>query len=274
MRLLLVPALLVASFVFAACGESGDEAGRLVLATTTSTRDSGLLDRLLPIFEEETGCRVDVVAVGTGAALELGRNGDADIVLVHARDAEDAFMAEGHATRHEEFMVNHFVILGPEEDPAGIRGQDAAEAFRLMADAGATFVSRGDDSGTHEKEKSLRALAGLEECWPELLESAQPMGATLLMADEMGAYTLCDSGTWLSRRSKLRLVALVASGAGLRNPYAVMPVSAEKHPSARTDLAEKLAEFLISKRAQEMIRAYRIEGERLFTPTRLEERGN
>ncbi|MCB9832043.1 MAG: substrate-binding domain-containing protein [Planctomycetes bacterium] len=248
---------------------ASQEPERLRLATTTSTRDSGLLDLLLPVFEHETGCAVDVIAVGTGAALQLGRNGDVDVVLVHARKAEEAFMAEGHARRHEEFMVNYFLILGPRDDPAAVRGCEAEEAMKRMAAAGATFVSRGDDSGTHKKEKAIRAAAGLAEGWPQLIESGQGMGATLLMADEKNAYVLADEATWISRRAEMRLEPLVEKKAGLRNPYAVMPLDPEKHPGSRSALAEKLADFLISTRCQELIRDYEIGGARLFTPTRL-----
>lgn len=256
----------------AACGGPEEDRGDRVLrlATTTSTRDSGLLDVLLPPFEQQSGCRVDVVAVGTGAALRLASSGDADVVVVHARRAEEAFMADGHAERHEEFMANSFMIVGPRDDPAGIRGLAPEEAFRRLASASAAYVSRGDDSGTHKRGLQLRENAGVET-WPELVESGQGMGATLVMADEMNAYVLCDAGTWLKTAARMRLEPLITSHAALRNPYAVMPVNAARHAGVAERLAHAFADYLVSPRAQRIIRDYRVGGQRLFEPTRLDE---
>ena len=176
-------------------------AGRtLTLATTTSTNDSGLLDAILPDFEAQTGADVEVVAVGTGAALKLGEDGNADVLLVHARAQEDAFMDAGHGVRREDVMYNDFVIVGPPDDPAGIQGMDdAAAAFAQIAAAEAPFVSRGDDSGTHTKEKAIWAAAGVEPAGEWYVSAGQGMGAVLTMADEMNAYTLSDRATYLKR---------------------------------------------------------------------------
>jgi tungstate transport system substrate-binding protein len=242
----------------------------LRLATTTSTRDSGLLDELLPVFEQVHDCRVDVVAVGTGAALKLGEAGDADVVMVHARKAEEAFMEAGHGTRHEEFMYNDFVLLGPELDPAQMRGTGPAVALRKIAEQGAVFISRGDDSGTHKREMSLWAEAGIEPEWESYLEAGQGMGPTLMMADEKQGYVLADRGTYLNFRDKIELVPLSEGAANLRNPYAAIVVNAEKHDRMSGVLAESFADFLISEQAQRLIAGYRIAGQQLFHPTRLD----
>jgi tungstate transport system substrate-binding protein len=235
----------------------------LRLATTTSTRDSGLLDVLLPVFERASGCRVDVVAVGTGAALQLGEAGDADVVLVHARQAEEAFVQAGHGVRHEEFMFNDFVLLGPEQDPAQIRGADPAAALAKIAAAGAVFLSRGDDSGTHKREMGLWAEAGLQPDWDGYLEVGQGMGPTLIMADEKQGYVLADRGTYLHFRDKVQLVPLSGPAAGLRNPYAVITVNPEKHQKINAPLAEAFVDFLISGPAQQLIADYRVAGQPL-----------
>ena len=177
-----------------------EEGTSFILATTTSTEDSGLLDAILPDFEEQTGITVEVVAVGTGQALSLGESGDADVLLVHARAREDAFMEAGHGTRREDVMYNDFVILGPPEDPAGIAGmEDAGAAFAAIAAAEAPFVSRGDDSGTHTKEKAIWEVAGVEPAGDWYISAGQGMGAVLTMADEELAYTLSDRATYLAR---------------------------------------------------------------------------
>lgn len=241
----------------------------LRLATTTSVRDSGLLDELLPVFEQAHACRVDVVAVGTGAALKLGESGEADAVIVHARAAEEAFMRAGHGTRHEEFMENFFLLLGPTDDPAGISGQSPVDAFRSIGAKRVRFISRGDDSGTHKRELQLWEQAGGRPEWEGYIESGQGMGPSLVMADEMGAYVMSDQGTWLNFREKIRLVPLVTGEKGLHNPYAIMTVNPAKHPRIAGGLATALVEYLISPETQRRIAAYRIAGEPLFRPTRL-----
>jgi tungstate transport system substrate-binding protein len=241
----------------------------LRLATTTSTRDSGLLDQLLPIFEQASGCRVDVIAVGTGAALKLGEAGDVDVVMVHARCAEEEFMAAEHGVRHEEFMYNDFVILGPKEDPAKIRDRDPLVALTQIAKGSHCFVSRGDDSGTHKRELSLWEAADIRPPWDEYVESGQGMGPSLTMADEMSGYVLADRGTYLNFKDQVDLVPLAAPADSLRNPYAVIVVNPEKHEKINEPLANALVDFLISEEAQQWIAEYRVGGQPLFYPTRL-----
>jgi tungstate transport system substrate-binding protein len=184
-----------------ACGGAGDE---LILATTTSTEDSGLLDVLVPLFEERTGHAVKTIAVGSGAALRLGEEGEADVILAHSPDAEEEFMASGHGANRRLVMHNDFVIVGPAGDPAGIRGlDDAAEAFRRIAAAGAAFLSRGDESGTNTKELKIWGSAGVNPSGRWYQETGTGMGPTLLVADEKGGYTLSDRGTYLAQRDNL-----------------------------------------------------------------------
>lgn len=243
----------------------------LRLAVTTSTRDSGLLDELLPVFEKENNARVDVLAVGTGAALKLGEAGDVDAVLVHAREAEDAFMAAGHGIRHEEVMYNMFEILGPADDPAGVRNMEPADALQRIAEIKKKFLSRGDNSGTHQRELKLWEAGGGRPEWAGYVESGQGMGPTLIMADEMHAYVLTDHGTYLNFKDKIELVPLVTSSESLRNPYGVMVVNPEKSPKIQEALAQAFVDFLISPETQRLIRDYRIAGEPLFHPLRLPE---
>ncbi len=243
----------------------------LKVASTTSTRDSGLLDILLPEFEKASHCRVDLIAVGTGAALKLGEAGDVDAVLVHARSAEEAFMAAGHGVRHEPIMHNFFIIAGPVDDPAEATGTDAVAALRRISEGKHRFVSRGDDSGTHKLEQALwQKLVGRPE-WDGFVESGQGMGPTLIMADEMNAYVLTDDGTWLKQSRKFQLVPLVSGANDLENPYAVMVVNPEKHPAVNAELANRFADFLISEQAQNLIASYEINGQRLFHADRLAE---
>ncbi|MCA9922066.1 MAG: substrate-binding domain-containing protein [Anaerolineales bacterium] len=255
-----------------AAAEPTAEAGEqhLILATTTSTNDSGLLDFILPDFEAQTGIRVDVVAVGTGQALALGENGDADVLLVHARAREDAFMEAGHGIRREDVMYNDFVIVGPADDPAGIRGKNrAGRAFEEIMAAEAPFVSRGDDSGTHTKEKSIWADAGLEPAGDWYIAAGQGMGAVLTMADELQAYTLSDRATYLARTlTGTNLEIMVEGDSILFNPYGVMAVNPDKGNHIQNDLANQFIDWLISVPTQEMIAQFGIEefGSPLFTP--------
>lgn len=259
--------LLVPALALAACG-GGDTPSRLRLATTTSTENSGLLAHLLPEFEERNGVEVQVVAVGTGKALRLGERGDADVVLVHARDREDAFLAAGHASERHDVMWNDFVVLGPSDDPAGVRGaKDPARALRKTHDAGSVFVSRGDDSGTHIRERGLWEKAGVEpRDNANYLESGQGMGACLTIADEKRSYVLADRGTYIAFRDRIDLEVLVEGHASLRNPYGVLVVNAERHPHVNADGARALAEYLTSDEGQRRIAAFRKEGEVLFHP--------
>ncbi len=240
----------------------------LRLAVTTSTRDTGLLDVLNPVFEKRHGVRLDVIAVGTGAALNLGESGDVDAVLVHSREAEDAFMAGGHGVRREDVMYNTFQILGPDDDPGEVRDMEPISALRKLAADRARFVSRGDDSGTHKREKKLWEAAKGWSHWDGYMETGQGMGATLLVADQMGAYVLCDSGTYLKFKEKIRLVPLVVASQRLRNPYGVIVVNPRKHPSINADLAEAFVDFIISAEAARLIDNYKIDGRQLFFPGR------
>lgn len=242
----------------------------LTLATTTSTYDSGLLDALLPPFERAQGVKVKVVAVGTGQALSLGQRGDADVVLVHARAQEDEFVAQGYGIDRRDVMYNDFVIVGPESDPAGIKGlKSAAVAFARIAQSKAPFISRGDDSGTHSKEKAIWARAGLSPSsggW--YLSVGQGMGQTLTLAGEKGAYTLSDRGTYLAYRGKLNLRVLVEGDEILFNPYGVMAVNPSRHPRVKYDLALRFLDYIISPEAQKIIAEFGKEkyGQPLFFP--------
>lgn len=255
---------------------SGDAAAqpaepqKLTLATTTSTENSGLLGYLLPHFEEEYGVRVDVVAVGTGQALQLGRDGNADVLLVHARAREDAFMAEGHGVRREDVMYNDFVILGPAGDPAGIRGQsNAAEALERVAQAEAPFVSRGDDSGTHTKERAIWEAAGVEPGGDWYLSAGQGMGAVLTIADELQACTLSDRATYLARTLEgIELRILVEGDPILFNPYGVIAVNQARGAHIQANLADTFIDWLVSLPTQERVAQFGVAefGAPLFTP--------
>ena len=250
---------------------TGGRAGEFItVASTTSTQNAGLFDHLLPLFKAETGIEVRVVAVGTGQALRLARNGDADLLLVHDKPSEEAFVAEGYGSARFDLMYNDFVLVGPARDPAGIAGaSDAAAALGRIAEAEAPFVSRGDDSGTHRRERALWKAAGIDPSGASgtwYREAGQGMGATLNAATMMEAYTLADRGTWLAMRGRLDLHLLVDGGAGLRNQYGVTLVSAEKHPHVKAALARRFAEWLISAEGQAAIGGFTIDGERLFIP--------
>lgn len=251
---------------------SEPDAGSLTLATTTSTYDSGLLDAILPAFEAESGVAVEVVAVGTGQALALGEQGDADVLLVHARAREDAFMDEGHGVRREDVMYNDFVIVGPEGDPAGVAGMEsAADALAAIAAAESTFVSRGDDSGTHTKEKSIWEQADIEPegDWYEAI--GQGMGATLTFTNEEQGYTLSDRATYLSRSiddEGFELAIRVEGDPVLFNPYGVMAVNPEKSDLINGAAASQFIDWLVSVPVQELIAEYGTDkfGSPLFTP--------
>lgn len=246
------------------------EPDTLILATTTSTENSGLLSAILPDFEEEYGVRVDVVAVGTGQALKLGEDGNADVLMVHARAREDAFMDAGHGVRREDLMYNDFVIVGPPGDPAGLRGgTDAAAAFEKLAQMEAPFVSRGDDSGTHTKEKAIWEAAGVEPTGDWHVSAGQGMGAVLTMAEEQQAYTLSDRATYLARTLEgIDLEILVEGDPVLFNPYGVIAINPDKGDHIKHDLANIFIDWLISLPTQEMIGAFGVDqfGAPLFTP--------
>jgi tungstate transport system substrate-binding protein len=229
-------------------------ANSLVLATTTSTQDTGLLDVLIPAFEQRTGIRVKTLAVGSGEALAMGRRGDADVLLVHSKAAEDAFMAQRHGELRLDVMHNDFVIVGPAADPAGIRGADATEAFRRIAASGAAFASRGDSSGTHVKELGLWRKAGVEPAGRAWYVSAgQGMGETARIASEKRAYTLIDRGTWLAMASRLDLALLAEGSPDLFNSYRVIVVAPAKHPGVHVREARRFARWIVSPQVQAVI---------------------
>ncbi|TVR67321.1 MAG: tungsten ABC transporter substrate-binding protein [Spirochaetaceae bacterium] len=245
-------------------------AARLVLATTTSTENSGLLGALLPPFEERNNVVVDVIAVGTGQALQIGRSGDADVVMVHAPDLERRFVADGYGLERVYFMYNDFVLLGPADDPADASSaSDAAGAFARIAQAEAPFISRGDNSGTHVKELEIWNTAlgrAAEGSWYR--EIGQGMGAVITLANEQQAYTVADRGTYLSYIGAVNLPILLEGDPVLFNPYGVIAVDPERHPHVNVELAKALIDHLTSAEGRRIIREYRVQGEQLFFPDR------
>ncbi len=240
-------------------------AEHLRLATTTSTENSGLLAELLPPFEQANNCQVDVIAVGTGKAIKLGETGDVDVVMVHARSKEDKFVAQGYGVDRRDVMYNDFVLLGPAGDPAGINGlSDVAAAMGKIAATEATFVSRGDDSGTHSREKQLWKAAGVTPDGDWYLEAGRGMGEVIVMAGERRGYTLSDRGTYLAFKSKTDLQIVGEGDQRLFNPYGVIIVNPQKHPHVKVALAKKFLDYLTSKQAQTLITGYRRGGEQLF----------
>ncbi|MEZ3162748.1 substrate-binding domain-containing protein [Halorubrum sp. RMP-47] len=249
----------------------------LTLTTTTSTYDTGLLDEIHTGFEEMYGVTVDAVAQGTGAALETARNGDSDIVMVHARGLEDEFMRNGYGINRRDLMFNDFVIVGPADDPAGIEGMGSAtEALTTIAEAGASFVSRGDNSGTHTKELNLWDAAGTDPGGDWYQETGTGMGEALNVANQQGAYTLSDRGTFISQRSEIDLTILVQGPIEggpeiLANPYGVMAVNPGVHENANYDLAMAYIGWITSPGVQSAISEYQVNGEQLFFPEAVSE---
>ena len=241
----------------------------LKLATTTSTDDSGLLDYLLPEFQKDTNYKVDVIAVGTGQAIAMGEAGDVDVILVHARASEDKFVADGFGVDRLDVMYNDYLIIGPADDPAGIKGtSDVVAALKAIADKKAVFISRGDDSGTHKKELSVWKKAEIEPQGEWYVEAGQGMGDTFLMADEKKAYTLIDRATFLALKDKYQLEAAVEGDTALFNPYGVIPLNPEKFPNIDFEGATKFAEWLTSDKGQQMIGEFGKDefGQALFIP--------
>lgn len=262
-------AVLVLGLVLAGCGQKQEETGgEIMLATTTSTYDTGLLDYLNEAFTEKTGIEVKVTPKGTGQALELGKRGDADVLLVHDRASELQLVEEGYFVDRQDVMYNDFIILGPAADPAGIKGmKDAVEALKAIAEKGSTFVSRGDDSGTHRLELRLWEQAGVEVEGKEWYNAVgQGMGDTLRVAHEKEAYVISDRGTYLSLKDDLELEILVEGDPVLFNQYGVMAVNPEKHEHVKYDLAKKYIDFLMSEEGQERIASFKVKGEQLFFP--------
>ena len=238
------------------------------LSTTTSTENSGLLKVILPVFEKQHGVKVHVISVGTGKALELGKNGDVDVVLVHARAAEDKFVADGHGVNRRDVMYNDFILVGALEDPLGLRGsRDVVAAFRKLGEGQTKFISRGDNSGTDQMEKSYWKEAGVAPKGAWFVSAGLGMGEVLTMAGEMKAYTLSDRATYGAYRAKTGLDILVQGDAKMFNPYGIIAVSPKKYPDINHDGAMKLIEWIVSKEGQELIAGFKVNGEQLFFPS-------
>ena len=268
LRPLLAAVAALAAVLAAACGGSDDDPGTMILATTTSTYDSGLLDEIVPRFEEETGIKVKVIAVGTGAALRMAGEGNADAVLVHAPEAEAPFVASGDLVSGRLVMTNDFVIVGPPDDPAAAASApDLPAAIAAIAVDG-RFISRGDDSGTHKKELALWVSAGIDPAAVPREETGQGMGATLTIASERRAYTLTDRATYLALRDVLDLAVLVEGDVSLLNVYHVYVVNPDRHEGVAAPQAEAFVAFLVEPEMQALIARFRAEefGRSLFTP--------
>ena len=283
--------------IFFMTGGAQAEEKILKMSTTTSTQASGLLDVLLPELEKDTGIQVKVIAKGTGAAIRDGMDGNVDVIFVHAKAREEKFVEEGYGTKRYAVMHNDFVILGPADDPAKIKGKtNASEALKLIADAQALFISRGDDSGTHTKEQALWQATGLqlekitstivkkgkkreigliqpEDSGKWYLSIGQGMGKTIMVADEKKAYSLADRGTYIKykfgRDVPVELDVLCEGDPLLANPYGIIPINPQKHPHVKNKLAEAFAQWMVSERGQAVIADYRLLGKQLFYPDAL-----
>ena len=244
--------------------------GNLILATTTSTQDSGLLDELIPIFEEQTNVNVKTIAVGTGQALEMGTKGEADALLVHSPKAEEEIVESGDAINRKKVMYNDYIIVGPKEDPAGVKGLPVTEAFQKILSENAVFVSRGDDSGTHKKEVGIWETLGLTPTDnPNYASAGQGMGATLKIGNEKNGYLLTDRATWLSQKDSLEFLDIVVEGdKELLNIYHVMQVNSEKHDKVNAEAGEAFVDFMVNEETLKVIEKFGVEeyGEPLFFP--------
>ena len=242
----------------------------IVVQSTTSTQNSGLLDYLLPKFREKTGIEVRVVAVGTGQAIKNARNGDGDVLLVHAKQAEEAFVGEGFGVARHDLMYNDFIVVGPKSDPAEVQGiTTAAQALTAIAGADSPFISRGDDSGTHKKELSLWSGSGIDladESGFWYRESGSGMGATLNMARAMNAYTLTDRATWISFKNKGDLKIVVEGDKALFNQYGIILVNPKKHTNVKAQTGQQFIDWMLGAEGQAAIAAYRVNGQQLFYP--------
>ncbi len=268
-RYTLIATVLVCATLLGAPAYAQDNS--IVVASTTSTQDSGLFEYLLPIFKQKTDITVKVVAQGTGQALDTGRRGDADVVFVHAKSAEEKFLAEGQGVKRYPVMYNDFVLIGPKSDPAGIKGmKDVAKAFQTIKDKQATFVSRGDRSGTHIAELAIwNKDAGIDiekEKWLWYKSIGQGMGAALNTAGAGNGYVLSDRGTWIHFKNKGDLQILVEGDKRLFNQYGVMLVNPDKHPNVKKALGQQFVDYLVSPQGQKDIANYKIDGEQLFYP--------
>ncbi|HET9246081.1 MAG TPA: extracellular solute-binding protein [Xanthobacteraceae bacterium] len=262
--------VLAATITLVAAAPARAQDKSIVVASTTSTQDSGLFGHILPLFKAKTGIDVKVVAQGTGQALDTGRRGDADVLFVHAKAQEEKFVADGFGVKRYPVMYNDFVLIGPKSDPAGIKGMtDVAEALKAIKSKGAPFISRGDRSGTHIAELDLWKAAGIDigkEKGPWYKEIGQGMGAALNTASAANAYVLADRGTWLSFKNRGDLDILVAGDKRLFNQYGVMLVNPEKHPHVKKTLGQAFIDWLVSPEGQEAIADYKINGQELFFP--------
>jgi tungstate transport system substrate-binding protein len=242
----------------------------ITVASTTSTENSGLYEEILPIFEKQSGIDVRIVAVGTGRAIRIAEGGDADVLLVHDRESEERFVSEGYGVKRHALMHNDFIVVGPAEDQAGVRGMKSVDAaLRRIAEKRVPFVSRGDDSGTHKAELRLWSAVAYDprkESGTWYRETGSGMGATLNTASAMGAYALSDRGTWLAFANKGDLSIVVEGDPGLMNPYGVILVNPERHPHVKAADAQRFIDWLISEEGQGAIRDFRVNGEVLFVP--------
>ena len=260
-----VPETLIVLVLLALTALPGAAEDRLRMSTTTSTENSGLLAALLPPFEKKFGCKVDVVAVGTGKALKLGEAGDVDVVFVHARTLEDRFVANGFGVNRRDVMYNDFVLLGPPDDPAGAgKSNSAPDAFRAIASRGTPFISRGDESGTHQKEKEVWAAAGIAPRGAWYVEAGQGMGEVITMATQKRGYTLSDRGTYIAFRKKTDLVVVRQGDTNLWNPYGIIAVNPKKHAHVKYELAMRLIGFITGTEGQTLIAGFKVDGEPLF----------
>jgi tungstate transport system substrate-binding protein len=260
--------LTVAAFLIGGPAIAQDKS--IVVASTTSTQDSGIFGHILPLFEAKTGIQVKVIAQGTGQALDTGRRGDADVVFVHARAAEEKFLAEGFGVKRFPVMYNDFIMVGPKSDPAGVAGtKDIVAALKTLKAKQIPFVSRGDRSGTHQAELALWKTAGIDianEKGPWYREIGQGMGATLNTAGAMGAYAISDRGTWISFKNKGDFIVAVEGDKRLFNQYGVMLVNPQKHSNVKQELGQQFIDWLISTEGQKAIADYKIDGQQLFYP--------
>jgi tungstate transport system substrate-binding protein len=254
--------LLIFYAVFAHAGET------LRLASTTSTEATGFFKYMLPIFERQCACTVSVIAVGTGKALKLGENGDVDVVLVHSRADEDQFVAQGFGVDRRDVMYNDFVLVGPKGDPARVReAKSIGDVMKRIVDANQTFVSRGDDSGTHKKELQLWKAVGIQPQGMWYLSAGQGMSEVLMMTSERSAYTLSDRSTYTALAQKIELDILFSGDATLHNPYGVIAVNAALFPDANHALAKHFIEWITSKEGQQLIAGFKVNGQQLFFPS-------
>lgn len=261
-----VALIVLSALILSACSQS-QENKAVVLATTTSTENSGLLDYLLPRFQADTGLEVKVIAVGTGKALRMAQDGDVDLLMVHAKPAEEAFIAAGYGVERVELMYNDFIFVGPKSDPAGLsKLTDINDVLHALVDTSTQFLSRGDDSGTHKKELGLWKVAGITPGGEQYRELGQGMGKTLQIANELQAYTLIDRGTWLSYMGKVDLEILFEGSPPLNNQYAMIVVNPGRYPDRNQASSERLVEWLTSEQGQSLIGDFRVQGQILFQP--------